>query len=108
MKQLSLFPPPEPPPLAGSAFLDFDIILKNGDKVSVHYERRYFRYSACLEFRGGSISSTEYYCFFPSGERLMNDPDDVVIDSARNIAERLYEERVAEIAKDKRKRKRSK
>jgi hypothetical protein len=105
-RQPSLFPPPEPPSMAGSAVLDFNLVLKDGSPVSVRYERHYLKYSAHLEFRGDSISSTGYYSFFPSGEGLMNEPDDKVVEAARVVAERLREKRLEEIDRETRRGKR--
>jgi hypothetical protein len=105
--QLPLFPEPEPPPVNGSAVLDFELALKDGSKVLVHYERRAFIFSAHIEFRGGSISSTGYRSFFPAGGQLMNDPDDAIVKAAYEIAERLREKRLEETAKENRRNKRS-
>jgi hypothetical protein len=105
--QLPLFPEPEPPLLNGSAVLDFELALKDGSKVLVHYERRAFKFSAHLEFYGDSVSSTGYRSFF-SGEYLMNDPDDAVVKAACEIAEHLREQRLGEIAKENRRKKRKK
>lgn len=104
--QLSLFPPPEPPPINGSAVLDFEFALKDGRKVLARYERRYFKFSAHIEFHGDSISSTGYYSFFPPGEGLMRASDDEVAKAVYEIAERLHEKRLEEIAKENRRRKR--
>jgi hypothetical protein len=92
--------------MAGSLVLDFNLVLKDGSSVSIHYERHYLKYSARLEFHGDSISSAGYYSFFPRGEGLMNDPDDKVIEAASIIAERLREKRLEEIDKETRRGKR--
>jgi hypothetical protein len=107
--QLSLFPEPEsPPPVNGSAVLDFELALKDGSKALVHYVRRRFKYTAHLEFWGDSISSTGYKSFFPPGNYFMDAPDDEVKKAAHEVAERLRAERLGETAKENRQRNRKK
>jgi hypothetical protein len=101
-RQPLLFPPPDPPPVNGSAVLDFGLTLKDGCKVSVHYERRWINFCAHIEFRGEGISGTGYRSFFPPGQCLTDEPDDEVIEAARILAEELREKRLGEIAKEKR------
>lgn len=104
--QLSLFPESEPPPMNGSAVLDFELALKDGSKVLVHYVRRRFKHTAHLEFRGGSIPGTGYKSFFPPGSYFMDAPDDAVKEAAHEVAERFRAERLGEIAKENRQRNR--
>jgi hypothetical protein len=106
INQPSLFPEPEPPPVNGSAVLDFELALKDGSKVLVHYVRRRFKHVAHLEFRGGSISSTGHRSFFPPGNYFMDATDGEVKEAAYEVAERLRTERLDEIAKENRQRNR--
>jgi hypothetical protein len=103
--QLEL-PLSEPPPMNGSPELDFDLTLKDGSRVSVHYERSYFSDSAQVEFNGESISSTGYYSYFPPYGCSWDIPDEEVIKAAASVAELLREKRLAAIAKEERRGKR--
>jgi len=103
---------PEPLPVIGSAELNFDIVLKDGNNVSVHFERYFISkpnyksdYSH-LEFRGDAVSETGYYSYFSGNNHFVFDPDDVVIEKAKEVAEILRKKRLEEIAKEARKRKR--
>jgi hypothetical protein len=91
--------------MAGSPVLDFELVLKDGVKVSVHYKRRYICGDDHFEFRGDGISSTGYRSHFV---REMNIPDGEVIEAALEIAEYLREGRIAEITKENRRRKNKK
>ena len=107
MRQAELFEP-EPPPKVGSEILDFTFSLRDGSEVSVHFDRYYFVFSAHIEFRGNAISETGYYSYFSSGGNFVNDPDDVVIEKAKEVAEFLREETLKEIAKESRRKGRRK
>ena len=101
MIQQELFEP-EPPPKVGSEEMDFSFSLKDGSEVSVHFERYFLSHCPHLEFRGNAVSETGYYSYFPHDGVFINDPDDVVIEKAKGIAEFLREEEIKKIAKESR------
>jgi len=107
MIQLELFEP-EPPPKVGSEEMDFSFSLKDGSEVSVHFRRYFLSFCSHLEFRGDTISETGYRSYFPNNGVFVNDPDDVVIEKAKEVAEFLREEREKEIAKESRRKGRRK
>jgi hypothetical protein len=86
----------------GSPELDFDLTLKDGSRVSVHYERRYISATAHIEFRGESISPTGYRSCFPPYGCSWDISDEDVVEAAASVAELLREKRLAEIAKEER------
>jgi hypothetical protein len=94
--QLSLFPL-EPPLMAGSPELKFELIPADSKTVSVEYERRFMSNQAHFEFRGDNISSTGYYSFFPMMGFGVNESDEEIVEIARKIAESLRQERLDEI-----------
>jgi hypothetical protein len=104
--ELELFSPPELPPLPGSAELDFDLVLKDGCNVKVHFRREFFlRYNSHIDLYG-DISRTGYRSVF-TGE-VMYETDDVVKQKVSEIAEELRENRLKEITKEEKKRSRKK
>jgi len=108
MVQRELFEP-EPPPKVGSEMLDFTFLLKDGSDVSVHFDRYFFSHHSHFEFNGNTaISETGYRSYFPSDGDFINDPDDVVMERAKKIAELLREETLKKIAKESRRKGRGK
>ena len=103
MVQRELFEP-DPPPKVGSEEIDFSFSLKDGSEVSVHFDRYFLTHGSHLEFRGNSISETGYYSYFPYDGVFIYDPDDVVIEKAKEVAEFLREETLKNIAKESRRR----
>jgi len=101
MVQPELFEP-EPPPKVGSEEMNFSFSLKDGSEVSVHFRRYFLSHCSHLEFRGDMVSETGYRSYFPYDGVIINDPDDVVIEKAKEVAEFLREERLKEIAKESR------
>ena len=99
MIQAELFEP-EPPPKVGSEEMDFSFSLKDGSEVSVHFERYFTSHVSHLEFMGNAISESGYHSYFPYEGVFINDPDDGVIEKAKEVAEFLCEERHKEIAKE--------
>ena len=90
---------PDPPPKVGSEILDFTFTLQDGSEVSVHFQRYFLSYCSHLEFRGNAISETGYRSYFPCDGVFINDPDDVVIEMAKEVAEILREETSNKIVK---------
>ena len=107
MVQQELFEP-EPPPKVGSEEMDFSFSLKDGSEVSVHFQRYFLSHCSHLEFRGDTISETGYRSYFPYDGVFINDPDDIVIEKAKEVAEFLREETLKEIAKESRRKGRRK
>ena len=88
--------------------MDFSFSLKDGSEISVHFERYFLSHCPCLEFRGDTISETGYRSHFPYDGVFINDPDDVVIEKAKEVAEFLREETSEAIAKESRRKGRMK
>ena len=107
MRQTELFEP-EPPPKVGSEEMDFSFALKDGSEVSIHFVRHFVSHGSHLEFLGSAISETGYRSYFPGDGVFINDPDDVVIEKAKEIAGFLREETLKEIAKESRRKGRRK
>jgi len=103
MRQAELFEP-EPPPKVGSEEMNFSFSLKDGSEVSVHFRRHFLSFCSHLEFRGDMVSKTGYRSYFPYDGVFINDPDDVVIEKAKEIAKFLREETLKKNAKESRKR----
>jgi len=99
---------PEQPPVIGSEEMDFSFSLKNGNSVSVHFKRHFLSDCSLLDFRSDAVSETGYHSYFSGSNHFVCDPDNVVIEKAKEVAELLREERLKEIAKESRQRKRRK
>jgi hypothetical protein len=101
-----LLPPPELPPLPGSLEMEFDLVLKDGCNVKVHFRREFFlRYNSHIELYG-DISSTGYRSVF-TGE-VMYETDDVVKQKIEEIAEYWRADMLDNIAKEAKKKRRRK
>jgi len=98
----------EPIPVIGSEKIDFSFLLKDGSNVSVNFERHFSDSVSHFDFYGDMVSETGYRSYFSFDNEFTVDPDDVVIEKAKIIAEQLREELINKIEKESRRKKRKK
>ena len=106
--QMALFPPVPPPPLAGSAKLEFSVTLECGETVAVRAERDFEFDCIHFEFESENISLKGNKAYFTVLGEYSDTPDDKMPCVALEIAEDLRSRRLEQIAREARKRGRKK